>query len=85
MVVLCSMTEPTKRTFPAPWTVIELHEAFRIVDANGMHLAYVHYCEDPKRRNATNRMSKDEARRIAVTMAAAPDLRAELRDHDKQF
>jgi hypothetical protein len=50
-----------------------------------MHLAYVHYCEDPSRRNATNRMSKHEARRIAVTMASAPDLRAELRDHDKQF
>ena len=37
------MTEPTERSFPAPWTVIELHEAFRIVDANGMHLAYVHF------------------------------------------
>ena len=79
------MTEPATRRFPTPWTVVELHEAFRIVDANGMHLAYVHFCENPKRRDSTNRMSKDEARRIAVTMAAAPDLRAELRDHDKRF
>ena len=79
------MTEPTTRRFPTPWTVVELHEAFRIVDANGMHLAYVHYDEDSKRRDRNNRMSKDEARRIAITMAAAPDLRAELRDHDKRF
>ena len=79
------MTEPATRRFPAPWTVVELHGSFRIVDANGMHLAYVHYDDDPKRRDRNNRMSKNEARRIAITMAAAPDMRAELRDHDKQF
>jgi hypothetical protein len=79
------MTERAIRRFPTPWTVVELQEAFRIVDANGMHLAYVHFDEDSKRRDRNNRMSKDEARRIAITMAAAPDMRAELRDHDKQF
>ncbi|KAB1069552.1 hypothetical protein [Methylobacterium soli] len=79
------MTEPTNRTFPSSSAVVELHEAFRIVDANGCHLAYVHFCDDPKRRDITNRMSRDEARRIAGTMAAAPDLRAELSDHDKSF
>jgi len=31
------------------------------------------------------RMSKSEARRIAIGMAALPELRAELRDHDKRF
>jgi hypothetical protein len=30
-------------------------------------------------------MSKDEAPRIAISIAAIPDLRAELRDHDKRF
>lgn len=79
------MAEPTTRRFPAPWTVVELQEAFRIEDANGTHLAYVHFDEDSKRRDRNNRMSKDEARRIAVTMAAAPDMRAELSDHDKRF
>jgi hypothetical protein len=79
------MTEPTNRTFPSPWTVVELHEAFRIEDASGCHLAYVHFCDDPARRTRTNRMSRDEARRIAVTMAAAPDMRAKLSDHDKSF
>lgn len=79
------MSELINRAFPTPWTVVELHEAFRIVDANGVHLAYVHFCEELKRRAGTNRMSKEEARRIAITMAAAPDMRAELRDHDKRF
>ncbi|GJE43628.1 hypothetical protein [Methylobacterium soli] len=79
------MAEVAARRFPAPWTVVELHEAFRIVDADGTHLAYVHFCDDPKRRASTNRLSRDEARRIAGTMAAAPDMRTELSDHDKSF
>lgn len=79
------MAEAAARRFPAPWTVIELQEAFRIVDADGIHLAYVHFDEDPKRRARNNRMSKDEARRIAIAMAAVPDLRAELSDHNKSF
>ena len=79
------MTEPTTRRFPAPWTVIELQDAFRIVDANGMHLAYVHFCEDPKRRDNTSRMPRDEAQWVALTMAGALNMGARLRDHAKQF
>jgi hypothetical protein len=37
------------------------------------------------RSKSTNRLSRDEARRIAGTMAAAPDMRTELSDHDKSF
>ena len=74
------MTEPTTRRFPAPWTVVELHDSFRIVDANGMHLAYVHYDDDSNRRDRNNRMSKDEARQIAVSIAAVPEMRKALRD-----
>lgn len=74
------MTQPTLRRFPAPWTVVELQEAFRIEDASGFALAYVYFAEDPQRQGVTSRMSKDEARRIAVNMAAVPDLRAALRE-----
>jgi len=79
------MTKPTLRRFPAPWTVVELQEAFRIEDANGFALSYVYFAEDPQRQGVTGRMSKDEARRIALNMAAVPELRGALRDHEKQF
>lgn len=79
------MTQPTFSRFPAPWTVVELQEAFRIEDAKGFALAYVYFAEDPQRQDVTGCMSKDEARRIAINMAAVPDLRAELRDQEKRF
>ena len=79
------MTEPATRRFPAPWTAVELQESFRIEDAKGFPLAYVYFADDPERRSVTGRMSRDEARRIAIGMAALPELRAELRDHDKRF
>lgn len=79
------MTEPTFRRFPAPWTVIELQECFQIEDAKGFALAYVYFAEDPQRQSETGRMSKNEARRIAINMAAVPELRGTLRDHEKRF
>jgi hypothetical protein len=77
------MTEPTARRFPAPWTVVELQESFRIEDAKGFPLAYVYFADDRERQNVTGRMSRDEARRIAIGMAALPDLRMSLRDYEK--
>jgi len=74
------MTEPTTRRFPASWTAVELEEAFRIEDANGFPLAYVYFADDPERRSVTGRMSKDEARRIAVNIAAIPEMRKALWD-----
>ncbi|NEU14874.1 hypothetical protein G3T14_22720 [Methylobacterium sp. BTF04] len=74
------MTEPTLRRFPAPWTVVERESSFQIEDATGFVLAYVLFGEDPQRPNGTNRITKDEARRIAVNMAAVPELRGALRD-----
>ena len=80
------MTEPTTRRFPAPWTAVELQDEFRIEDATGFPIAYIYFCDDEERRaSMAERMSKDEARRIAIGMASLPDLRAELRDHDKSF
>ena len=79
------MTKPNRR-FPAPWTAVELQESFRIEDENGFPVAYVYFCENEERRaSMVERMTKDEARRIAVGLASLPDLRAELRDHDKSF
>jgi hypothetical protein len=77
------LAEPTARRFPAPWTAVELQESFRIEDAKGFPLAYVYFADDLERRSVTGRMSRDEARRIAIGMAALPDLRMALRDYEK--
>ena len=79
------MTQPANHRFPAPWTAVELQEAFRIEDAKAFPLAYVYFAADRERQTVMGRMSKDEARRIAISIAAIPDMRAELRDHDKRF
>ncbi|WP_280137204.1 hypothetical protein [Methylobacterium sp. Leaf108] len=43
------MTKPILHRFLAPWTVVELQEAFQIVDANGFALGYVYFVEAPQR------------------------------------
>ncbi len=65
------------RRFPTPWRLVELAEAFRIEDASGFPVAYVYFCDDEERRaSMAERMTKDDARRIAVGIARLPDLRS---------
>lgn len=63
------------RRFPAPWRIIELAEAFRIEDAGGFPVAYVYFCDDEERRaSMAERMTKADARRIAVNVMQMPEL-----------
>ena len=62
------------RRFPAPWRIDETDACFIIRDASEQALAYVYYEDEPGRRGAAKRLTKDEARRIAANVAKLPDL-----------
>jgi hypothetical protein len=49
------------RGFPPPWRVDEATESFCIRDANGQALAYAYLEDEPVRRTAMHRLTRDEA------------------------
>lgn len=67
-----------QRRFPKPWTLNVLESSIIVVDANGDPIAYTYYDDDEFRRAGGSRrlMTKDEARRIATTIARIPELLA---------
>jgi hypothetical protein len=65
---------PDSLTFSPPWDVHEATESFCIRDAKGQALAYVCFEDETGRRMAMARLTRDEARRIALNIAKLPDL-----------
>jgi hypothetical protein len=65
-----------RRTFTPPWQVDDTtsRESFIIRDAKGQPLCYLYYEDENVRRMSMGRLTKDEARRIAVKIAKLPDL-----------
>ena len=64
----------SNRHFPPPWSIDERTETFIGKDAAGQTLAYVYFEDEPQRAMSMRRISRDEARRIAVNFAKLPDL-----------
>jgi hypothetical protein len=62
------------RRFPPPWSIAERPESFAITDATGQALAYVYFENEPGRRQAMKRLTRDEAWRIAANIAKLPEL-----------
>jgi hypothetical protein len=66
---------PTKpRRFVRPSSVTERDGAYEVRDAAGLNLATVHFEDQPDRQSHLNRLSKDEARRVAAQIARLPTL-----------
>ena len=55
------MSQRTRR-FPAPWTVEQIPGGYKVLDANGQSLAYVHESESKANADIANVLTMDEAR-----------------------
>ena len=66
----------TTRRFPAPWSIREFEQAFRIEDANGQAVAYTYFRRDENEARQANVLTYDEARRVAAKAAlgSTPDI-----------
>jgi hypothetical protein len=60
---------PAPRTFPAPWSVVEIPGGFRVEDANRLPLAYFYGREDHDAAHQPEVLTPDEARRMAENFA----------------
>ena len=64
----------TARPFPLPWTVDEHPGAFIVRDATGLELGHFYFHNEPQRRWANYRLTREEAHRMATNLTKLPEL-----------
>jgi hypothetical protein len=62
-----------ERTFPGPWSVNQIPQGYRVLDANHRVLAYV-VTSDQSTKDQSGGLTLEEARRIACVISSLPDL-----------
>ena len=62
---------PEQRHLRPHWSVQDLAGCFVVKARGGQELAYIYYEDDPRRRAIVKLLSREEARRIAVSAAKA--------------
>jgi hypothetical protein len=62
---------PEQRHLRPPWSVEDLAGCFVVKARGGQELAYIYYEDDPRRRAIVKLLSREEARRISVSIAKA--------------
>jgi hypothetical protein len=65
--------------FRQPFKLVEHSESFEIASANGDHLAYIYFEDEPGRRSVMKRITREDAARLATAVARLPELLDELR------
>ena len=64
-----------ERRFPPPCSIEELdEECFIVRDADGQALGYFYFDEEQQSPAIDKRLTRDDARRMAVNIAKLPDL-----------
>lgn len=63
-----------RRRFPPPWTVRKIAGGYVVQDAKGFALAYVYAADEGRRFPMPERLSPEEAERIARALARLPEL-----------
>jgi hypothetical protein len=64
----------SSRHFPAPWRAVKTHNGYVVRDANDQALAYIYSHENEVDARRFNELTSDEAIRIALVLAALPEL-----------
>jgi hypothetical protein len=59
-------------SYALPLLIRKHDESFSIEDTNGVALAYVYSENDPSRRSLVSRLSAEDAKRVAQTIARVP-------------
>jgi len=62
------------RSFPAPWTVIDIPGGYRVEDATGQALGYFYSWDDQSAKHQADVLTRDEALLVATNFAKVTEL-----------